>query len=162
MTHFRANVPEEIFKDGQPLRDGMMNFILKEMGAEMKFKVGDRVKVVDNSLGQIKARTGDKFVITEVTNYGVKGGKDGYSWREWQLEPARLSRKEIRKELLKLNKIDMPYLMSYHIFAVCEWIKVAKLEKRKVIRARLRQLSAEAFCVDKVLAERIDQLADGV
>jgi hypothetical protein len=44
---------------------------------------------------------------------------------------------------------------------VIGWMEVEH-PKRKEIRARLRQLSAESFCVDKVFAERIDKIADGV
>jgi hypothetical protein len=165
------------------------------MGAEMNFKIGDRVKVSTiEDVGVVVWDNGNDVKV-KWTNY--KGGwtKDGQSefWypaRQVRLaeeegtcpwccrdgcdgschksfvpvseEPARLSRKEIRKELDSLITTEINIgSIQHQIYSATGWITTTR-PKRKEIRARLRQLSAEAFCVDKVLAERIDKIADGV
>ena len=77
--------------------------------------------------------------------------------------PARLSRKDIRNELEELVSAGVypSGAIELQIISVAAWV-VIEHPKRKEIRKRLRQLSAEAYCVDKVLAERIDQIADRV
>jgi hypothetical protein len=76
---------------------------------------------------------------------------------------TRLSRKEINKELENLVSAGVYPAgdIRFQIYSAAGWITITH-PKRKEIRARLRQLSSEAFCVDKTLAERIDKIADGV
>jgi len=148
---------------------------------EMKFKVGDRVKVANiEDVGTVvtNCRQTDQVFVRwdnykdvflrslwypayqvrlaeEEQKYKVVGCSDACCGEHQKL--LRLSRKEIRKELKKLSK--EPGEISTQIVAIRNLMQYSP---RKEIRKELRQLSAEAFCVDKVLAERIDQLADGV
>jgi hypothetical protein len=133
------------------------------MGAEMNFKIGDRVKVSTiEDVGEVMGIKNDKVSVSwnhipipEIVTYPA------YQVRLAGEEPARLSRKEIRKELKKFDDDNRGNLMGLQTVAAIAWLEVEH-PKRNKIRARLRQLSAEAFCVDKVLAERIDKIADGV
>jgi hypothetical protein len=144
----------------------------------MNFKIGDRVKVSTiEDVGKVilieKDESGYFWLSIEWPE--AKHGTGYYPayqvrlaeeepkvrWSEYSTgkkwEPTRLSRKEIRKELKKLSK--EPGEISTQIVAIRNLMQYSP---RKDLRNQLRQLSAEAFCVDKVLAEQIDKIADGV
>jgi len=119
----------------------------------MKFKIGDRVKTKEGLKGTIRS-VYDKSVAIQLD------GNPQSSLEYWKVnvEPIRLSRKEIKKELSDLAMESSGNIQSQ----LMGLSLLASTAKRKFLHKLLRQLSAEAFCVDKVLAERIDQLADGV
>jgi hypothetical protein len=128
----------------------------------MNFKIGDRIKV---------STIEDVGTVVGVAVNGCSVQWDHYTSLLWYPayqvrlaeEPTRLSRKEIRKELEDLVSAGVysAGAIQLQIISVAAWV-VIEHPKRKEIRASLRQLSAEAYCIDKTLAERIDKIADGV
>jgi hypothetical protein len=159
------------------------------MGAEMNFKIGDRVKVSTiEDVGTVSVISQETiFVIWDSKTPFEEYPYPAYQVRLAEEEPkdwskyitginwgpksskssknddtgTRLSRKEIRNELKKIEYDHWGSVIGQQATAFIAWM-IVEHPKRKEIRARLRQLSAEAFCVDKTLAERIDKIADGV
>jgi|WetSurMetagenome_2_1015567.scaffolds.fasta_scaffold18937_8 hypothetical protein len=145
----------------------------------MNFKIGDRVKVstiedvgivIGLGIDTYQVSWDENNIVSWYPAYQVRlaeepefikhviTDRDGVlNPKNWKKNTFRLSRKEIRKELRKLDTAGS--IISFEIACISENLKTSS---RKVLRKQLRQLSAEAFCVDKTLAERIDRIADGV
>jgi hypothetical protein len=147
---------------------------------KMNFKIGDRVKVSTiEDVGTVQEINITSVLVRWNTHpygdhdiwypaYQVRLAEEELKelkvrWYEYSTGKkweTRLSRKEIKKELEKLSNPDK--LHGVIEMQLQGFLPVVRWTKRKEIRNVLRQLSAEAYCVDKVLAERIDKIADGV
>jgi len=128
------------------------------IGGEIKFKVVDRVNVklqgvIRKGYVESPGKENTSIVFTD------GGSFMGTIAPNYEITLDRLPRKSIRRELKRLDDENRGKLIAIQIAVLRGKIKTMR---RKEIYKNLLQLSAEAFCVDKVLAEQIDRMADMV